>query len=173
MRAGAGGPNAPLTGYFPRDANIKVGETVVWTNPSKVGEPHTVTFIKDSAGFPPLEAPYVIEDAGALAPLDPSANADPTVIPGPDGKDVVVVANARVYSPVAITDEEAQYLPLNANYTMTGNESYVNSGLIWPEGQVPPGLPEITSFSVKFEKAGTYDYICVLHPWMTGRVTVS
>ena len=42
---------------------------------------------------------------------------------------------------------------------MTGNELYVNSGWIWPQGAIPPGLPPITSFSVTFENAGTYDYI--------------
>ena len=28
-------------------------------------------------------------------------------------------------------------------------------------------------FSYKFEEAGTYDYFCMVHPWMTGIVTVS
>ena len=28
-------------------------------------------------------------------------------------------------------------------------------------------------FSYKFEEAGTYDYFCLVHPWMTGFVTVS
>ena len=28
-------------------------------------------------------------------------------------------------------------------------------------------------FSYKFEEAGTYDYFCMVHPWMTGFVTVS
>jgi plastocyanin len=172
IRAGVGGPIAPLTWFFPRDAEIKVGETVTWYNPTSVSEPHTVTFIKDAADFPPLEVPYVISNSSALVPLDPNANADPTLIPGPEGKTVAVIANARAYTPVAITNGQAQYLPLNANYTMTGEESYVNSGLIWPEGQVPPGVPEITSFSVKFEKEGAYDFLCVLHPWMSGRVTV-
>lgn len=173
VRAGAGGGVAPLTWFFPKDAEIKVGETVVWYNPTSVGEPHTVTFMKDPDAFPPLDVPYVISNSSALVPLDPTINADPTLIPGPGNQTVAVIANARAYSPVAITNGEAQYLPPNANYTMTGDESYVNSGLIWPEGQVPPGLPEITSFSVKFEKAGTYDYLCILHPWMAGRITVN
>jgi plastocyanin len=115
----------------------------------------------------------VISNSSALAPLDPNANADPVLIPGPEGQTVAVIANARAYSTVVVTDGQAQYLPPNANYTMTGDESYVHSGLIWPEGQVPPGLPPITSFSVKFEQAGTYDYLCILHPWMSGSVTVN
>ena len=55
---------------------------------------------------------------------------------------------------------------------MTGDELYVNSGILWPEAAIPPGAPPVTSFSVTFEKAGTYDYVCEFHPWMTGRVIV-
>lgn len=173
VRAGAGGPLVPFTSYFPKNAEIKVGETVVWKNPTLAGEPHTVTFIKDAADFPALDVPYIISNSSALVPLDPNANSDPILIPGPEGKTVAVIANARAYSPVAVTDGKARYLAANETYTMTGNESYVNSGLIWPEGQVPPGLPEITSFTVKFEKEGTYDYLCILHPWMAGRIVVN
>jgi plastocyanin len=172
VRVGAGGPVAPFTWYFPKYAEINKGETVIWKNPTTVSEPHTVTFIKAPETFPPLEAPYIISNSSALVALDPSMNADPTLIPGSINQTVAVIANARVYSPVAVTDGEATYLPSNANYTMTGDERYVNSGLIWPEGLVPPGLPAITSFSVTFEEEGTYDYLCVLHPWMAGRVTV-
>jgi plastocyanin len=55
---------------------------------------------------------------------------------------------------------------------MDGSESYVNSGYIWPEGKAPPGTPPISTFTITFEKAGTYGYLCVLHPWMTGTVAV-
>jgi plastocyanin len=74
-----------------------------------------------------------------------------------------------------IIDSEGNvtYLPPNSNYTVTGTEKYINSGWIWPEGQVPPGLPPIDSFVLTFENAGTYEYICVVHPWMAGDVVVS
>jgi plastocyanin len=65
------------------------------------------------------------------------------------------------------------YLEINHNYTMKGTEKFVNSGWIWPEGLSPPGAPPISSFTITFEKPGAYDYICVIHPWMTGIVTVS
>src|SRR5688572_32317334 len=39
VRAGAGGAVAPLTWFFPKNAEIKVGETVVWRNPTTVSEP--------------------------------------------------------------------------------------------------------------------------------------
>jgi plastocyanin len=66
----------------------------------------------------------------------------------------------------------AEYLPLNANYTMSGAELYVYSGIIFPESAIPSGAPPITSFSVTFEKEGTYDYVCEFHSLMTGRVIV-
>jgi predicted secreted protein with PEFG-CTERM motif len=40
---------------------------------------------------------------------------------------------------------------------------------VFDSGLVPAG----GMFSYKFEEAGTYDYFCMVHPWMTGIVTVS
>ncbi len=173
VRAGVGSHVAPLTWFFPQNAEIKVGETVVWYNPTKVQEPHTVSFMKDPRSYAPLDVPFVLVNGTGLVPLDPQVNSDPIMVPGPNGTTLAIVANARAYQPVAVTDGNAEYLDANANYTMTGNEGYVNSGFIWPQGQTPPGLQVIESFSVTFEKAGTYDYLCVIHPWMTGRVAVS
>ena len=54
---------------------------------------------------------------------------------------------------------------------MDGTESYVNSGWIWPQGQVPPGAPPITSFTVTFENPGIYDYVCTgtsMDDWKCG-----
>ena len=53
---------------------------------------------------------------------------------------------------------------------MDGTESYVNSGWLWPQGQVPPGAPPLT---ITFEEPGIYDYVCTVHPWMTGSVEVT
>jgi len=37
----------------------------------------------------------------------------------------------------------------------------------------PPGSPPVNNFTVTFEKPGTYSYLCNVHPWMTGSVTVN
>src|SRR5689334_17011357 len=47
VNAGGGGPETVSTSFSPARAEIKAGETVMWTNPSNVGEPHTVTFLID------------------------------------------------------------------------------------------------------------------------------
>lgn len=43
------------------------------------------------------------------------------------------------------------------------------------DGLLPKGLEQLypgsgNTFTVTFQKAGTYGYICILHPWMTGQV---
>jgi plastocyanin len=100
---------------------------------------------------------------------------EPLIVANESGAEAVVIDNARHYSPVSIdsTGNNVTYLDINANYTMTGTEKFVSSGWMWPEGLSPPGLAPIKSFTVTFAQPGTYDYICVVHPWMNGVVTVT
>jgi plastocyanin len=44
-----------------------------------------------------------------------------------------------------------------------------NSGRIFNSG----GIPYTSFFQYTFEEAGTFDYYCVIHPWITGTATVS
>jgi plastocyanin len=91
----------------------------------------------------------------------------------PDSK-IVMTVNARAFNPVTIDSSgKVTYLPPNGNYTMDGTENYINSGWLWPNELAPPGGPAINNFTMTFEKAGTYSYICNVHPWMTGLVTVN
>ena len=167
-----------LTAYDPQNVTINAGQTVVWTNPTVVSEPHTVSFIRQPDYFAAIESPYLIANGTELTPANPKEkNTEPFIIPGQNDTttttNTIIVANKRASLPGVIDSQNnVTYLPLNGNYTMTGDELYVNSGWMWPAGQVPPGLPPITSFSVTFENAGTYDYLCVIHPWMTGQVVV-
>ncbi len=177
VAAGGGGPVSVLTWFVPQNVSISAGETVTWVNPTVVGEPHTVSFLKQQDYFAAIESPYLIPRDTELTPANPNErNTEPFIIPGQNDtttSNTIIVANNRASSPVVIdAQNNVTYLPLNANYTMTGDELYVNSGWIWPENAIPPGLPPITSFSVTFENPGAYDYICVIHPWMTGRVIV-
>ena len=170
-----GGNGSLWSSFTPQNVEIKVGESVTWRNPMTVSEPHTVTFIIDKDYFPPPATPFRISNLTELKSLLPNPNIEPLVVPDQNGTTVVIVDNARQFSPVAIdsTGKNVTYLPINAKYSMDGTEKFVNSGWMWHEGLAPPGVAPISSFAVTFEKAGTYNYICTIHPWMTGKVTVN
>ena len=74
------------------------------------------------------------------------------------------------------------YMPYNAALDIGGEaiwhnvdtmahtvSSHQQKDLMMYSSLVPAG----GMFSYKFEEAGTYDYFCMVHPWMTGIVTVT
>ncbi|WP_052755446.1 cupredoxin domain-containing protein [Candidatus Nitrosotenuis cloacae] len=77
------------------------------------------------------------------------------------------------------------YSPFEAKVTKGGTVTWVNkdtaahtatSGTIknGPDGKFDTGLLQSgEKFSQKFDAAGKYDYFCLVHPWMKGKVTVS
>lgn len=173
----AGGNGSNWDKFLPQNTSINAGQSVKWINPMPAAEPHTVTFMNDDEMFPPLFAVFSIKNNTELTPAMPSPNIAPTILPdqsNPNNK-LLVVDNARSSAPVVIDDTRTNitYMQPNANYTFTGDESYVNSGWMWPEGQAPPGASPISSFTLMFENKGTYNYICVIHPWMAGTIMVN
>lgn len=174
VAAGGGNGTAPLTVYIPENVEVKAGQTVTWYNPTTVGEPHTVTFILDGNKTAGVVSPLSVSNTTEFAALPPGSNNEPIIIPGEDGMNTIIAVNARTFSPVVIdSSENVNFMTPNANYTLTGTEKYVNSGWFLPNGleQEFPGAGN--TFSVTFEKPGSYYYICILHPWMTGSVTVT
>jgi plastocyanin len=173
----AGGNGTDWDKFTPQNVTINAGYSITWTNPMQVAEPHTVSFVKDKEMVPPLFAPFSVSNNTELTPAISSPNVEPSILPdnsNPNNK-LVIVDNLRSSAPVAVdsTKKNVTHLPPNSNYTFTGDESYVNSGWMWPIGQVPPGAPPITSFTMTFENPGTYYYMCVIHPWMAGSVSVN
>jgi len=77
------------------------------------------------------------------------------------------------------------YSPYEAKVSVGGTVTWVNkdtathtatSGIIanGPDGKFDTGLISAGGkFSQKFDTAGSYDYFCMIHPWMKGKVTVS
>lgn len=174
VAAGGGNGTAPLTIFMPENAEVKAGQTVTWHNPTTVGEPHTVTFIFDGNKTAGVVSPLSVSNTTKFSALPPGSNNEPIIIPGADGLNTIVAVNARTFNPVVIdSSDNVNFMAPNANYTLTGTEKYVNSGWLLPNGfeQEYPGSGN--TFSVTFENPGTYHYICILHPWMTGSVTVS
>ena len=176
VKVGGGNSTDVKMAFTPQTIEIKAGQTINWYNPTPVEEPHSVTFFKDHKYFPPYIAPFAVPATATYEALIPNVNLEPLIVPSNDTTTkTVIIANARSLNPTVVdsTGQNVTYLPINANYTMDGTESYVNSGWMWPEGQNPPEAPPITDFTVTFENPGTYGYLCTIHPWMTGNVVVS
>jgi plastocyanin len=172
VQAGGGNSTAPLTAFVPQNIEIKAGESVTWDNPSTVGEPHTATFVLDNKTTTGIVSPFGVPNSTQLTAIPPNSNNEPLRVPGQNN--VVLVANARSFIPTVIDSQGSvkQFAPPNAAYTMNGSEKYVNSGWLVPKGQEQLYPGSSTSFTVTFQKAGTYHYICQLHPWMVGSVLV-
>jgi plastocyanin len=175
VHAGGGNATSPLTDFVPKQIGLKAGESVTWDNPTPVAEPHSVTFMKDEKLFADFAVPFIVMNSTEFRLPEQGSNAEPIILPSQssDSK-VVMTINARAYNPVIIDSKgNVTYLMPNSNYIMEGTEGYINSGWLWPNDLAPPGGPAINNFTITFEKPGTYSYVCNVHPWMTGIVTVN
>jgi plastocyanin len=171
----SGEATTPLAVFSPQTVEINAGESVTWTNPTKVAEPHTITFFFDNSTVAGIVSPLSVSNTTKFMTLPPRSNNEPILLPGDNktGMNTIIAVNARIFNPATIDSQGAvSYLSLNSNYSMTGTEKYVNSGWILPVGleQQYPGSGN--TFTVTFERPGTYDYLCVIHPWMVGIVRV-
>ena len=191
VQAGIGVGNAAIILFSPQQVQIKAGQSVTWYNPTPVPEPHTVTFVlnnnNNKSYAADLTAPFTISNTNStttnstqIMPLIPNSNSDPLMTPD---NNAIIAVNKRAYNPVVVTEDSTTtgggvgknvtYMKQNANYSMSGTEDYVNSGWLLPKGgeNLYPGSGN--TFTVTFQKAGTYDYLCIIHPYMTGRVVVN
>lgn len=175
VEVGGGNATMTLSGFLPQTVEINAGESVTWINPTQVPEPHTVTFVLSNETYADIFAPFAADNATQFASVPPNSNSEPSIIPqGPEGTKLVVALNDKAFSPFIINAEgKEERLPLKANYTITGAEKYINSGTMTPQGLTPPTWSPINQFTATFENTGTYDYLCVFHPWMTGRMVIN
>jgi plastocyanin len=172
VHAGGGTSTDMLAVFEPQLIQVGVGQSVTWDNPSAVAEPHTVTFVLDNKTATEIVSPFAVPNSTQFTSLPPNSNSEPLRPPGQNS--VVVAVNTRSYIPTVIDSQGSvkQFAPPNAAYTMNGSEKYINSGWLIPKGQEQFFPGSSTSFTVSFQKAGTYHYICQIHPWMVGSVIV-
>ena len=182
VQAGIGVGNAAIILFSPHQVQIKAGQSITWYNPTPVPEPHTVTFLlnnnNNKSYAADLIAPFTIStttNSTQITPLIPNSNSEPLTTPD---NNAIIAVNKRAYNPVAVIEDSTTggmnvtYMKQNANYSMSGTEDYINSGWLLPKGgeSLYPGSGN--TFTMTFQNAGTYDYLCIIHPYMTGRVIV-
>ena len=147
VRAGNDTKEVSLFRFFPEDVSVKVGETVKWTQTSGRNEIHTIT-------FGPQDYLKTIGES-FVAP-------DPASPPG--GPPTLVVNPLVVYASEPPTAGVPSY-----DGTNHGN-GFLNSGILDDDSASPFGK----QFEVRFTKAGTWGYLCIVHgPDMSGKVTVT
>lgn len=164
----------PYFGYNPQTVEINVGSKVVWNAlPQGIVEPHTITFVFNNKTMTGPDTPFAVSNSTKFIPLPPGSNSEPNMIPGKNGMNTVIVNNERSYNPAVINSTGGvKTAPPNASFTIAGNEQYVNSGWLVPKTGEKAYPGSSNTFIVTFQKDGTYNYLCTLHPWMTGKVIV-
>jgi plastocyanin len=117
--------------------------------------------------------PFDVSSTTQFMPLPPGSNNQALILPGKSGMNTLISLNARAYNPATIdSSRNVKTMNPNANYTLSGTEKYVNSGFILPSGHDQNFPGSSNTFTVTFQKAGTYSYLCIAHPWMVGKVAV-
>jgi len=119
---------------------------------------------------------FVLLTVFSIIAITPSAFADHSKV------DINMVVGSS--SPGCETNNMC-YMPYNAALDIGGEAMWHNVDTMAhtvSSGTPAEGLDDVFDsslvpaggmFSYKFEEAGTYDYFCMVHPWMTGIVTVS
>ena len=173
VQAGGGNSTLPYTIFNPQSVQVKQGQSVIWYNPSKVGEPHTATFALDNKTKPDLSATFAVRNSSSFMPIPPNSTSEPVIIPNSQNPSMSTIlgSNAIASNPVIIGSAgNVTHLSHNTAYSVKGNEKLVNSGLLFPKGMGPPNGS--TAFTLTFERVGTYNYYCILHPWQKGKIIV-
>jgi plastocyanin len=183
---GGGNTSMPLNEFDPVSKKIFAGESIKWTNPT-AGKPypHMVVFFSNSSDNQLKQKILNISKSLSASNYESIINnlnnlMEKVSSERENGSEVIdarsilfpSLINSSSQPTVFYLDPQGNRLYKGATHNMTGQEAYVNSGLIWAGGTVPGNFSKIYSFIVTFEKTGTYNYQCLLHPDMKGTVVV-
>ncbi|MCE2508632.1 MAG: hypothetical protein J4G04_04955 [Nitrosopumilaceae archaeon] len=138
----------------------------------------------------PLPEPVIVEPMEEQAdmetdvePMEEQADMETDVEPMESGPQTHTVVIAEGSSLPGCEETDECYLP----HTVTIN---VGDTVLWenpdpvahtvtsiadgaPDGMFESGLfLTDTTFEVNFDEPGTYDYFCIVHPWMVGAIIV-
>lgn len=86
------------------------------------------------------------------------------------GRTVTVTIDEFVFDPTPVEVERCDEVVWTNGHDQA-HTSTGDAGQKWSTGNIAPG--ETSAEAVQFEKAGSFTYICALHPFMKGTVTVA
>ena len=173
IKAGQANSTISINQFFPSDIEAKVGQNITWYNPSEVPVLHTITFVLDNKYKAGVFAPFSVPNSTRIISIPPGSNSDPTLVPARNGTGTIIGVNGRAFNSIVIDSAgNTKLMSPNANYTVNGDEKYINSGFLLPKGQEKAFPGSSNRFTIAFNKVGKYDYFDIFHPGMTGRIVV-
>ena len=96
----------------------------------------------------------------------PPASASATDSPAPQGGTAVSISDFK-FNPATLT------VPVGTTVTWTNQDEEPHTVAAKDGSFHSPGMDSHGTYSFTFATAGSYDYICSIHPFMTGTVVVT
>ena len=173
IKVGEGNNTVSFTKYFPDYVEITAGDSITWYNGVDVPNPHTVTFIRDLDNAEKIGVPFYVSNNTQFTPVLNNLG-EPLEETTGNGTRIVMMLNARALTPTVITaDDKVVELKKDSVYAFNGSEKFVNSGpLLSLDKEQNFDYSFSNSFTVVFNKPGFYEYTCLFHPWMIGKLLV-
>jgi plastocyanin len=109
-------------------------------------------------------APAAPVAAPAAAPMD---HLDTSAKTAANSADAKVLIDTYKFGPDALT------VPVGTTVTWTNNDGDEHTVVAKDQSFSSPALAKGQTFSYTFTKAGKYDYLCSIHPFMVASVTVT
>jgi plastocyanin len=109
------------------------------------------------SGMPGMPSTTAAPDAGTSAPA---------TVPAPQGANNVDITNFA-FAPVSVT------IPAGATVTWTNHDEEPHTVAASDGSFHSPGIGTGGTYSFTFTNAGSYDYVCSIHPFMHGTVVVT
>jgi amicyanin len=123
--------------------------------------PASVTF---QSGMTPGMSGMAPAMPGMQSP--PPASAPSADSPAPQGGTAVSISDFK-FNPATLT------VPVGATVTWTNQDEEPHTVAAKDGSFHSPGMDTHATYSFTFSKPGSYDYICSIHPFMTGTVVVT
>jgi amicyanin len=95
-----------------------------------------------------------------------SASATPADSPAPQGGTAVNITDFK-FDPATLT------VPVGTTVTWTNQDEEPHTVAAKDGSFHSPGMDTHATYSFTFTTAGSFDYICSIHPFMTGKVVVT
>ncbi len=173
IKVGAGNNSVSFNQYYSSLVEVIEGDSITWYNGLDVPNPHTVTFYRSLDNIERISVPFYIQKDTELSPVINNVG-EPLLEKTSNGSKIVMILNARAMYPTIIDNlGEVFYLKQDPIYSFKGDEKFINSGPLLPiEKKQNSDYFFNNLFTVIFTKSGLYEYSCMFHPWMVGKVLV-